>query len=301
MADKNLIYNVDVQNLSEVDKLNNGIDEVTNTTKKGGTELSKYRRELNLAKGELLNLEEGTKEYNRALVRVSQLQTKYKAMMDSSKAATRDMGEQAKLVGGAIGGIAGGFQVAAGVMGLFGAESENAQKAIQGIVGAIAVTEGIVRFADTFDSIQDLIAGFRANSAITEMSSFDEVTKTTTQSVDSLGSTLTDLGGTAINASANMTQLNALDGVTKGLKDSLDSLNLSGNTEYLDWVDEAIAHNVELDDSYKVLEMSIEEYYKQSIKCKKELDLLTVGTTEYTDKVAELDEIQSNITSTIHH
>ena len=126
MADKNLIYKVDVENLSEIDKLNTGIDKVTNTTKKGGTELSKYRRELNLAKGELLNLEEGTKEYNRALVRVSQLQTKYKAMMDASKAATRDMGEQAKLVGGAIGGIAGGFQVAAGVMGLFGAESENA-------------------------------------------------------------------------------------------------------------------------------------------------------------------------------
>ncbi len=232
MADKNLIYKVDVENLSEIDKLNTGIDKVTNTTKKGGTELSKYRRELNLAKGELLNLEEGTKEYNRALVRVSELQTKYKAMMDSSKAATRDMGEQAKLVGGAIGGIAGGFQVAAGVMGLFGAESENAQKAIQGIVGAIAVTEGIVRFADTFDSIQDLIAGFKANSAITEMSSFDEVTKTTTQSVGDLGTTLTDLGGTAINASANITQLNALDGVTKGLKDSLDSLNLSGDNSF---------------------------------------------------------------------
>ena len=98
MEDKNLIYKVDIRNLSEVDKLNTGIDKVTNTTKKGGTELSKYRRELNLAKGELLKLEEGTKEYNRALVRVSQLQTKYKAMMDSSKAATRDMGEQAKLV-----------------------------------------------------------------------------------------------------------------------------------------------------------------------------------------------------------
>ena len=75
MVDKNITYKVDVQNLSEVDELNSGIDKVTNTTKKGGTEFYKYRRELNLAKGELLKLEEGTKEYNRALVRVSELQT----------------------------------------------------------------------------------------------------------------------------------------------------------------------------------------------------------------------------------
>lgn len=222
MADKNLIYKVDVENLSEVDKLNAGIDKVTNTTKKGASELTKYRRELNLAKGELLNLEEGTKEYNRALVKVSELQTKYKAMMDSSKAATRDMGEQAKLVGGAIGGIAGGFQIAAGVMGLFGAESENAQKAIQGIVGAIAVTEGIVRFADTFDSIQDLIAGFKANSAITGMSKFDKATQGATESVGDYKNKQEELK-TATNKSAeaqknlNETQKEASGGMLKNI------------------------------------------------------------------------------------
>ena len=281
MADKNLIYKVDVENLSEIDKLNTGIDKVTNTTKKGGTELSKYRRELNLAKGELLNLEEGTKEYNRALVRVSQLQTKYKAMMDSSKAATRDMGEQAKLVGGAIGGIAGGFQVAAGVMGLFGAESENAQKAIQGIVGAIAVTEGIVRFADTFDSIQDLIAGFKANSAITEMSSFDEVTKTTTQSVDSLGTSMGDLGST-MNTSANITQLNALNNVTNDLNDSINN-----TTKSKGGLADSIFNEVDL------LEQNNEEYKNLStevLNLNKSLDDLTILNQElYNDYNNELD------------
>ena len=131
MADKNLTYNVDVQNLSEVDKLNAGIDKVTNTTKKGGAEIYRYRKELALARGELLKAEEGTKEYNEALTKLTRLQDNYKAKMDVAKASTRDMGEQAKVVGSAIGGIAGGFQVAAGVMGLFGAESENAQKAMK--------------------------------------------------------------------------------------------------------------------------------------------------------------------------
>ena len=281
MADKNLIYKVDVQNLSEVDKLNSGIDKVTNTTKKGGTELSKYRRELNLAKGELLKLEEGTKEYNRALVRVSELQTKYKAMMDASKAATRDMGEQAKLVGGAIGGIAGGFQVAAGVMGLFGAESENAQKAIQGIVGAIAVTEGIVRFADTFDSIQDLIAGFRANSAITEMSSFDEVTKTTTQSVDSLGTSMGDLGST-MNTSANITQLSALNKVTNDLNESINNTVKSKGG-----LADSIFNEVDLltqnNEQYKNLS-------KEVLNLNSSLDDLTILQQElYNDSDNELD------------
>ena len=307
MADKNLIYKVDVENLSEIDKLNTGIDKVTNTTKKGGTELSKYRRELNLAKGELLNLEEGTKEYNRALVRVSQLQTKYKAMMDSSKAATRDMGEQAKLVGGAIGGIAGGFQVAAGVMGLFGAESENAQKAIQGIVGAIAVTEGIVRFADTFDSIQDLIAGFRANSAITEMSSFDEVTKTTTQSVDSLGTSMGDLGST-MNTSANITQLNALNQVTNDLNETINNTTKSkggladsifneidaltqNNEQYKNLSKEVLGLNSELD-NLTISKRDSEEYYSNELFILSEMEESLANVTEGTDDYAEaLEEI----------
>ena len=321
MADKNLIYKVDVENLSEIDKLNTGIDKVTNTTKKGSTELSKYRRELNLAKGELLNLEEGTKEYNRALVRVSQLQTKYKAMMDSSKAATRDMGEQAKLVGGAIGGIAGGFQVAAGVMGLFGAESENAQKAIQGIVGAIAVTEGIVRFADTFDSIQDLIAGFRAHSAITEMSSFDEVTKTTTQSVDSLGTSMGDLGST-MNTSANITQLNALKQVTNDLNESIKNTTKSkggladsifnevdllaqNNEQYKNLSKEVLGLNTSLDD-LTILQQELEgDYGNQldiSLQIEDALGDITENTDEYTEALGllskqkeELANIDKNI------
>ena len=324
MADKNLIYKVDVENLSEIDKLNTGIDKVTNTTKKGSTELSKYRRELNLAKGELLNLEEGTKEYNRALVRVSQLQTKYKAMMDSSKAATRDMGEQAKLVGGAIGGIAGGFQVAAGVMGLFGAESENAQKAIQGIVGAIAVTEGIVRFADTFDSIQDLIAGFRAHSAITEMSSFDEVTKTTTQSVDSLGTSMGDLGST-MNTSANITQLNALKQVTNDLNESIKNTTKSkggladsifnevdllaqNNEQYKNLSKEVLGLNTSLDD-LTILQQELEgDYGNQldiSLQIEDALGDITENTDEYTEALGllskqkeELANIDKNIIET---
>ena len=324
MADKNLIYKVDVENLSEIDKLNTGIDKVTNTTKKGGTELSKYRRELNLAKGELLNLEEGTKEYNRALVRVSELQTKYKAMMDSSKAATRDMGEQAKLVGGAIGGIAGGFQVAAGVMGLFGAESENAQKAIQGIVGAIAVTEGIVRFADTFDSIQDLIAGFRAHSAITEMSSFDEVTKTTTQSVDSLGSSMGDLGST-MNTSANITQLNALNKVTNDLNDSINNTTKSkggladsifnevdlltqNNEQYKNLTKEVLGLNSSLDD-LTVLQQELEGDYDNQLgiyfQMEDALGDVTENTDEYTEALGllskqkeELANIDKNVIET---
>lgn len=303
MADKNLIYKVDVQNLYEVDKLNSGIEKVTNTTKKGGTELSKYRRELNLAKGELLKLEEGTKEYNRALVRVSELQTKYKAMMDASKAATRDMGEQAKLVGGAIGGIAGGFQVAAGVMGLFGAESENAQKAIQGIVGAIAVTEGIVRFADTFDSIQDLMQGFRANSAITEINSFDEVTQSTTQSVDNLGSSFTELGATAVNASANITQLEGLKKFSDDLKDvtkTKDSLVDSifnevdaltqNNEQYKNLSKEVLDLNSSLDE-LTILQQETDDLHGNQVWILNEMEESLADVTEGTDDYAEALEL----------
>lgn len=306
MADKNLTYKVDVQNLSEVDKLNAGIDKVTNTTKRSVSELTKYRRELNLAKGELLNLEKGTKEYNRTLARISELQTKYKAMMNASRAATRDMGEQARLVGSALSGIAGGFQVAAGVMGLFGAESENAQKAIQGIVGAIAVTEGIVRFARTFTSIQDLMAGFRAHSAIAEMSSFDEVTKGTAQSVDSLGTSIAEFG----NTSANITQLNALNKVTNDLNDSINNtakakggladsifnevdLLTQNNEQYKNLSKEVLNLNSSLDDltvSQQKLKNDYDNELATFLEMEDSLVDVTEGTDEYTEALGLLSE-----------
>ena len=315
MADKNLTYKVDVQNLSEVDKLNAGIDKVTNTTKKSSNEIYRYRREIALARGELLKAEKGTKEYNEALTRLIKLQDTYKARMDIVRAGTRDMGEQAKVVGRALSGIAGGFQVAAGVMGLFGAESENAQKAIQGIVGAIAVTEGITRFASTFDSLQDIVAGFRAHSAITEMSSFDEVTKTTTQSVGSLSTSMGELGNTVVNTSANMTQLNALNKVTNDLNDSINNtakakgsladsifnevdLLTQNNEQYKNLSKEVLDLNSSLDDltvTQQKLENDFDKQFDILNAMEDTMADVTEGTDDYTEALDLLNKQKQKV------
>ena len=112
----------------------------------------------------MLKYEEGTVEYSRALNRAATAQTKFKEQNDILKASSRDFGQVMKNVGNAVGGVVGGFQVAQGVMALFGSESEASLKTIQNITAAMSVTQGIVGFANGIDDINDLFAGFKAQS-----------------------------------------------------------------------------------------------------------------------------------------
>jgi hypothetical protein len=296
MSDKNLILNVSLKGGEDVNKLNQEIDKVTQTTKKGANEYTRYRREIQLAKADMLKFAEGTEEYNRAVVKASQMQMKWKENMDIVRASTRDFGESAKILGGAIGGVAGGFQVAASVMGLFGTQSESAQKAIQGIVGAMAITEGILRFADTFDSIQDIIAGFKATSAIesiggldkalekssdsslvhaanlganvTQMAKFDEASKVTSTQIEKLGESFTKLDTT-----------NTLKDRFPEFGDELD--DIADYKKELNSVQNELAKNQELE----------RQLNTERTDASATLETLTKGTKEYSEQQAVIKDL----------
>lgn len=159
-----LIIKVDTSsddNLGSIDKKLAG---VAKSAEKADNALGDLRKEIKSAKSDMLKYEEGTVEYSRALNRAAAAQGKFKEQNDILRASTKDFGQMMKNVGNAVGGIAGGFQVAQGAMALFGSENEATLKTIQNITAAMSITQGIVGFANGIDDINDLLVGFKASS-----------------------------------------------------------------------------------------------------------------------------------------
>ena len=222
------IINVGVEGVEKIDQLNKKLDTLGEYSEKSKSSIGVLRRELRDAKSDMLTFAEGTEQYNKALVRASQLQGKLKETNDIIRASIRDLGEVTKKVGGAVGGLASGFQVAQGVMSLFGAESEASLKVIQNITAAMSVTQGIVQFANGFDDLQDILTGFRAQAAMTndavgEMSDVAKEAGTNLGNVAKEGAVIgSNLAGGAVAANTMSDSVKNLNKtVSEGTSDEL--------------------------------------------------------------------------------
>ena len=163
MSDEILI-NVNIEGSEEVDKLGKKFEDTGKKVNKTQTEIQKMRKEIRDAKSDLLQAEEGTEAYNKALARAAAAQFKLKDINDKTKLAVADFGQTGRNVAQSVAGLAGGFSVLTGVMGLFGVENENTAKTILKVQSALAIVSGIGQFADSIDNIRDLIGGLRANA-----------------------------------------------------------------------------------------------------------------------------------------
>ena len=97
-------------------------------TGKAQTETQKLRQELKELKNIMLQVEEGSKEYNDALQQAANVQHRLKDQMEEINASARDFGQIAGNVVKGVGGIVAGFQAAQATMNLFGIENETVIK-----------------------------------------------------------------------------------------------------------------------------------------------------------------------------
>lgn len=215
MADE-LLIGVNLEGSQDVEKLNTNLEKTGKAANKASNELTGLRKEIKEAKSEMLKYAEGTAEYNRALTRAAAAQGRIKETNDIVRASVRDLGSTVKMVGGAIGGLTAGFQVAQGAMTLFGIENENTLKVIQNITAAMSVTQGIVQFANGFDDLQDLMTGFRASAAMSSdaVSELSDVSKDAATNLGNvakegavIGSNLAGTQAIADNASKSIKEL----------------------------------------------------------------------------------------------
>ena len=84
---------------------------------------------------------ENTTEYVNARNSVAQLQDKMRDFNDELKAL--DPGAKFQAIAGVTSSVAGGFAAAQGAMALFGAESENVEKALLKVQAAMAIAQGL--------------------------------------------------------------------------------------------------------------------------------------------------------------
>lgn len=105
--------------------------------------MQKYKLELRELKGVLLTAAAGTKEYNEALKRAAFLTDELGDMQARVKGTAMDFEGVMSNVVKVTSGAASAFEATQGAMALFGAESEDMQKAMLKVQAAIALANGL--------------------------------------------------------------------------------------------------------------------------------------------------------------
>ena len=117
-------------------------------TGKAQTETQKLRQELKELKNIMLQVEEGSKEYNDALLKAANIQHTLKEQMEEINASAMDFGQITGNVVKGVGGIVAGFQAAQATMNLFGIENETVIKSLERMQNLMALTQAIPALDD---------------------------------------------------------------------------------------------------------------------------------------------------------
>jgi len=101
------------------------------------------RKELKDLRDVLLNTEQGTEEYNKALQQSAEIQHTLKEQMEEINANAMDFGQIAGNVTKTVGGMVAGFQAAQAALNLFGAENEEVAESLKKMQSLMALTQAL--------------------------------------------------------------------------------------------------------------------------------------------------------------
>lgn len=136
------------------------VDILQVNTEPSRTSVKDLRKEMKSLKDQLLNLDEGTAEYNATLQKAANIQHTLKEQMEEVNASAMDAGQILGNATNAVAGMTGAFQAGAGIMNMFGVESEASMEMIAKMQNVMAITQG-------FQAIDDGVKAFgRLGTAI---------------------------------------------------------------------------------------------------------------------------------------
>lgn len=101
------------------------------------------RKELKELRDVLLNTEQGTEEYNKALQQAADIQHTLKEQMEEVNASAMDFGQIAGNVVKTAGAMVAGFQAAQAALNLFGVENEEVVESLKKMQSLMALTQAI--------------------------------------------------------------------------------------------------------------------------------------------------------------
>lgn len=121
-----------------------------------GGAFTDLRQQIKQLKSELLDLDEGSAEYNDTLAKLGEAQFKMKDMTEQAKYAVADAGEILNAVGKTAQGVVGGFNAFQGVMALVASESEDLHKTMLKLQAGMAIVQGLQGLEGMIDSMRGL-------------------------------------------------------------------------------------------------------------------------------------------------
>jgi len=111
-------------------------------TQKSTTSVASLRKEVKDLKDQLLNLEEGTEDYNKVLQECADKTHALKEMQEEVRASAADVGERLGNMSRTLAGVSGGVQVVTSGLSLMGVEMGKDNELMKTLVSLMSMTQG---------------------------------------------------------------------------------------------------------------------------------------------------------------
>lgn len=133
-------------------------------TSKSTKSIKDLRQEIKGLRDQLLNLDNGTKEYNDILVELADKTHDLKEAQEEIKRTTTDFGDRLSNIQGTITGVAGGFQAMIGTLSILGVNLGDDVKMLKLLQSAMAITQGVAAIDAGVKSFRALSISIKAAS-----------------------------------------------------------------------------------------------------------------------------------------
>lgn len=131
--------------------------------------IKSLRSELKDLKDQLVNLEQGTEEYNEVLTKAANIQHELIELNQELAASSMNFSQVLSNVTTTVGGAVAGFQALTASMTLLGVENEDALQAIKKLQALMALTQGIKGIADGIKSFKRLVTAIENSTVVTKL------------------------------------------------------------------------------------------------------------------------------------
>lgn len=126
--------------------------------------VSDLKKEIKDLKGQLLSLEQGTKEYNDVLVEVADKTHQLKEVQEQVSKSSQDFGDRVANVRGTVMGLTGAFQAVLGSLSLMGVNLGDDVKMLKMLNSAMAITQGVAAIDSGVKAFKALTISIKAST-----------------------------------------------------------------------------------------------------------------------------------------